>query len=108
MSLQIDKFLGSEVSTTVGTSAVEIFQTPATFDGKGRTGFLIQNCDETSTTILYVGTKNTVSSTRRWYAILPTDPQPQYVPWGPGTKVWIVASGTCTYLAQEVIAKRHS
>lgn len=108
MSLQIEKFLGTAANTTVGTTATQIFTKPATFDGKHRTGFLIQNCDSTSTDILYVGIDNTVSSTKRWYAILPTDPQPQYIPWGVGTQVWIIGStSSVTYYAQEVIAKRH-
>lgn len=108
MSLQIEKFLGTAVATTVGTTAAELFATPATFEGKTRTGFLIQNCDATATDILYVSDKPDVSSTNRWYAMLPTDPQPQYIPWRAGTKVYIIGStSSVSYRAQEVIAKMH-
>lgn len=109
MSLQVLEWLGTPLNGSIGATATRIFSTPArNHNDRARTGFLIACCDVTATDILYVSNHSDLSVTDYWYAILASDPQPQYIPWNLDSEVWILGSvAAVTYRAQEIIASWH-
>ncbi len=109
MSLQIKEWLGTAYTTAAGSTAVEVFASPSPGKNGGyRTGFLASCCDSTATDVLYISDKSDISATNYWYAILASDPQPQYIPWPIGTKVYVLGSTAAVSLRmQEVRVGRH-
>jgi hypothetical protein len=97
----ISEFLGTAEATTVGTSAAQLFATPARGQGgRARTGFLITNCDDAGAE-LYVSNHSGVSATNFWYNLAVGETL--YVPWEADITVYIIASAASTnYRAQEV------